>query len=105
MLWLTQILSEADHRLDHVESWAEKRLHTLRGCTGRQVHPLDVSDDRSPAVLEALSADERWHASESPPSQHLLCVYALQPECVSLESTAKYIPDPSQHHGDDVEIV
>jgi hypothetical protein len=44
--WLTHILSEADHRLNHVEPWAEQRLHTLRGCTGQPVHPLDVGDDR-----------------------------------------------------------
>ena len=33
VIWLTHILSQADHRLNHVEPWAEKRLHTLRGCT------------------------------------------------------------------------
>jgi hypothetical protein len=29
-LWLTHILSEADHRLNHVEPWTEQRLHTLQ---------------------------------------------------------------------------
>ena len=33
VIWLTHILSQADHRLNHVEPWAEKRLHTLRGCS------------------------------------------------------------------------
>ena len=36
-LWLTHILSQADHRLNHVEPWAEQRLQTLRGCTGQPV--------------------------------------------------------------------
>lgn len=44
--WLTHILSQVDHRLNHVESYAEKQLHTLHGCAGRQIRPLDVSDDR-----------------------------------------------------------
>ena len=38
VLWLTHILSEADHRLNHVKPWAEQRLHTLRECTGQPVH-------------------------------------------------------------------
>jgi transposase len=39
VLWLAHILSQADHRLNHVEPWAEKRLQTLRGCTG---HPICI---------------------------------------------------------------
>src|SRR5215510_2217614 len=87
VIWLTHILSEANHRLNHVEAWAEKRLHTLRGCTGQRVHPLDVSDDHLAAILEALSDDDRWRAFESTLNQHLLRVYDLRPECVRLDST------------------
>jgi transposase len=64
VLWLTPILSEGDHRLNHVAPWAKQRLHTLRDCTGQPVHPLDVSDDRLATVLEALSDDMRWSAYE-----------------------------------------
>src|SRR6266498_1667640 len=87
VLWLTHILSEADHRLNHVEPWAEQRLHTLRASTGQRVHPLDLSDDRLAAVLEVLSDDKRWQAFEGALTQHLLCVYDLQPERVRLDST------------------
>jgi transposase len=87
VIWLTHILSEADHRLNHVEPWAEQRLQTLRGCTGQRVHPLDVSDDHLGAVLEALSDDARWSAFEGTLNQHLLRVYDLQPERVRLDST------------------
>ena len=59
-LWLTHILSEANHRLNHVEPWAEQRLHTLRGCPGQRLSPLDVSADRLALVLQALSDDGRW---------------------------------------------
>ena len=59
VLWLTHILSEADHRLNHVKPWAEQRLHTLRECTAQPVHRLDVSDDRLATVLETLSDDTR----------------------------------------------
>jgi transposase len=87
VIWLTHLLSEANHRLNHVEPWAEQRLQTLRGCTGQPLHPLDVSDDRLAAVLEALSDDARWRAFESALTQQLLRVYDLQPQRVRLDST------------------
>jgi transposase len=87
VLWLTHILSEADHRLNHVRPWAEQRLHTLRAGTGQSVHSLDVSDDRLAIVLAALSDDTHWSAFEGALNQHVLRVYELQPACVRLDST------------------
>jgi transposase len=87
VIWLTHILSQADHRLNHVEPWAEKRLHTLRGCIDQPLHPLDVSDDRLARVLQALSDDARWSTFENALTQQLVRVYALRPERVRLDST------------------
>src|ERR687887_2705052 len=75
VVWLTHILSEADHRLNHVEPWTEQRLHTLRGCTGQPVHPLDMGDDRLAGVLEALSDDACWAMFEGALNRQLLRVY------------------------------
>jgi transposase len=88
VLWLTHILSEGDHRLNHVAPWAKQRLHTLQECTGQPVHPLDVGDDRLATVLEALSDDTRWSACEGALNQHALRVYDLHPTCVHLDSTS-----------------
>src|SRR5262245_31333738 len=87
VIWLAHILSQADHRLNHVEPWAEKRLHTLRGCTGQRLHPLDVSDDRLALVLQALSHDARWSTLESALTQQVVRVYARRPERIRLDST------------------
>ena len=87
VVWLPHILSEADHRLNHVQPWAAQRLHTLRGATGQPVHPLDVSDDRLAAVLETLRDDARWPALEGAFTQELLRVYDLQAERVRLDAT------------------
>ena len=86
-IWVTHIVSQADHRLNHVEPWAEKRLHTLRGCTGQPLHPLDVSDDRLALVLPALSDDAHWSPFASALTQPLVRVYALRPERVRLDRT------------------
>ncbi len=45
-VWLAHILSEGDHRLNHVESWAGGLLITLEKCLARPVRSLDFTDDR-----------------------------------------------------------
>jgi len=85
--WLTHILSEADHRLNHVQPWAQKRQETLGRCMGQPVRDLDFSDDRLGDVLRALSDDTRWEAFEGALNQRLLRVYDLKPERVRLDST------------------
>ncbi|MCL0095530.1 transposase, partial [Dehalococcoidia bacterium] len=54
VVWLSYILSQGDHRLSHVQDWAEKRLQTLSGCIGQAVRALDFSDDRLGDILLAL---------------------------------------------------
>jgi transposase len=87
-VWLAHILSEADHRLNHVQTWAARRLETLHRCTGLPVGALDFSDDRLANVLRTLSDDVSWSAFESRLTQHLLRVYDLRVERVRLDSTS-----------------
>ena len=63
--WLVHILSEADHRMNHVQPWAEKRGETLRGCLGGAVSAQDFMDVRLEIVLDALSEDESWAEFET----------------------------------------
>lgn len=86
-VWLAYILSQGDHRLNHVQPWAEKRLNTLSQCTGQPVRALDFSDDRLGDILRALSDDEHWVAFERALNRQLLRVYELNPERVRLDST------------------
>jgi transposase len=87
-IWLTHILSEGDHRLHHVEPWAQKRLRTLQGSTGQLTQVLDFTDDRLEIVLLALSDETRWNAFESALNGQVLRVYDLQPERVHVDSTS-----------------
>lgn len=86
-VWLTFILSEANHRLSHVQGWAETRLTLLEGCLGQPVRALDFSDDRLAAVLDYLSQDQAWSAYERALNGRTLRVYELQPERVRVDST------------------
>jgi transposase len=85
--WLTHILSEADHRLNQVQQWAEKRLITLRECIKQPVRALDFSDDRLGDVLGSISEDEGWKGFEKALSQRLIRVYELKTDRVRLDST------------------
>lgn len=86
-VWLTFILSEANHRLSHVQAWAEQRLAILKGGLGPTVRALDFSDDRLAAVLDYLSADQAWGDYEQALNGRTLRVYELQPDRVRIDST------------------
>ena len=85
--WLTHILSEADHRMNHVQLWVEKCVRTLSSSLGQGVRELDFADDRLAAVLHILSDDECWASFEQALNQQLLRVYALRPRQVRLDTT------------------
>ena len=86
-IWLTHVLSQADHRINRVQPWAERRLETLRGCSDATLEVRDLGDDRLADVLEYLSDDERWRAFEQELTGHLMRVYDLHTDCVRLDST------------------
>jgi transposase len=86
-IWLTHVLSQADHRMNRVQPWAERRLETLRGCSDASLQVRDLGDDRLADVLEYLSDDERWRAFEQELTGHLVRVYDLHADCVRLDST------------------
>jgi transposase len=86
-LWLTHVLSQADHRMNRVQPWAEQRLETLRGCSDAKLEVRDLSDDRLADVLRALSDDRRWREFEQELTGQMVRVYDLRPGCVRLDST------------------
>ena len=86
-IWLTHVLSQADHRMNRVQPWAERRLETLRGCSDRSLEVRDLGDDRLADVLRHLSDDARWRAFEGELTGQLVRVYDLHADCVRLDST------------------
>jgi transposase len=86
-IWLAHILSQGDHRLNQVQPWAEKRLHTLRTCTRQPVQALDVTDDRLASVLHMLSDDANWISFERALTRSTLRVYDLRLSRVRVDTT------------------
>lgn len=88
IVWLSHILSQADHRMNQVQSWAEQRIESLGIILGQEVRGLDLSDDRLESVIFNLSKDESWNSFEQDLSQRQLQVYDLKAERVRLDSTS-----------------
>ena len=86
-IWLTHLLSQADHRMNRVQPWAERCLETLRGCSDASLQVRDLGDDRLADILRHLSDDEHWRAFEQELTGHLVRVYDLRSDCVRLDST------------------
>jgi transposase len=85
--WLSHILSEGTHKLNHVEPWAEEHLTILQSGLDEHARALDWSDDRLATVLDYLGRDEPWDRFETDLSRHLLRVYDLSAQIVRLDST------------------
>ena len=86
-VWLSFILSEANHRLSHVQPWAERRLEMLAVCLGEPLRALDWSDDRLARVLDQLSADQAWANFEQALNERTVRVYDLATSQVRIDST------------------
>ena len=85
--WLSYIVSEADHRMVEVETWAEEHIQALSALIPKAVDVKDFTDDRLADVLEWLSRDNVWEEVEVHLSQHLVQVYDLHQEPIRLDST------------------
>jgi transposase len=85
--WLSYILSEADHRMCEVESWAASHQLTLTSLLDGDVNPKDFTDDRLADVLRYLSDDATWVQIEAQLGRRFLRVYDLNEKPIRLDST------------------
>lgn len=98
LIWLSYILTEADHRMNHVRDWVASRRHALEHLIGQEIRETDFTDDRLAEVVRYLSADSRWQSIERGISQQTIRVYELEPQTVRLDATvAQTYHDPSEH--------
>lgn len=85
--WLVHILSEGDHRLNHVQDWVAKRIETLRYSLGAELNGLDFSDDRLAVGLDLLSDDGCWAQFETDLNRRSIRVYDLKQKIVRIDTT------------------
>jgi len=99
VIFLTYILTEADHRMCPVQKWVAKHRHTLESLTGQTISPTDFTDDRLEDVLRYLSEDELWQRIEQDLSQRTIRVYHLETtRPVRLDATTGGVNHDSKKH-------
>ena len=88
--WLSYIVSESDHRMMEVESWAQKHLETLSALLpqSERVNVKDFTDDRLADILKYLSQDKVWEEVEDQLGGHLVSV-ALGYETTRTQQSGK----------------
>jgi len=86
-IWLTHILSQADHRLNRVQDWVAKHIQTISSVTGLNIRALDFSDDRLAIILRYINQDESWITYEQEQGKNLIRVYDLSTDIVRLDTT------------------
>jgi transposase len=87
VVWLTFILSEADHRLNQVEAWVAEHRLTLSRCLGGEILWRDCTDDRLATGLDYLSVAENWESFETELNGLQIRVYDLTTDRVRIDTT------------------
>jgi transposase len=92
-IWLTHIISQADHRMNQVRQWAAQRTNTLQslmpmlGTQSPTWGETDFTDDRLADLLKELSDDSKWELLEADLNAKSIAVYDLPTEVVRLDAT------------------
>jgi transposase len=87
VIWLTFILTQADHRLNQVEPWVAEHQITLARCLGCAVQARDCTDDRLATGLDYLSVSAHWVPFETALNQTVIRVYDLRSDQVRIDTT------------------
>jgi transposase len=87
-IWLSYVLTEQDHRLVGVRTWANERRETLNGLLGVHLRETDLSDDRLGIVVGQLGQERVQVQLDRVLMEDWLSVYELPRETVRLDSTS-----------------
>jgi hypothetical protein len=90
VLFLTYILTQADHRLCAVESWVRQHHQILEITTGWKISDKDCSDDRLADMVSMLGSSEDDTAIniETVLGQHFVRAYDLPTDIARCDTTS-----------------
>jgi transposase len=74
-VWLLFIISQADHRLNHVQRWVDQHNGILTALIGRSPSLTDFHDDRLADLLDRLANSQDWAELEAELHRQTIRVY------------------------------
>src|SRR5437764_1638610 len=83
-LWLLFLVSQGDHRLNHVQPWVAQHHGTLSALLGKPVRATDAHDDRLADWLTRLGQGTAFASLERDLNQQTLRVYQLPTDLVRI---------------------
>jgi transposase len=86
-VWLLYLVSQGDHRLNHVEPWAEHHQGTLSSLVGKPVRGVHCHDDRLADWLDRLGTGDSFSLLERDLNQSTVRVYQLGTDLVRIDTT------------------
>jgi transposase len=86
-LWLLFLVSQGDHRLNHVEPWVAQHQGVLSALLGKTVLPVHAHDDRLADWLSRLGKGPAFSALERDLNQQTIRVYQLPTDLVRIDTT------------------
>jgi transposase len=89
-VWITYVLSQADHRKSAVRDWARAHHTTLERLIGQPIRDADFTDDRLAILLRRLAPAEVRSDLEARLWAGTCEVYQLPVEQVRLDGTTSY---------------
>src|SRR3954470_2358816 len=93
-VWLLFLLSQGDHRLNHLEPWVQQHQLTLSALLGKAVLPVHAQDDRLADWLTRLSVAGSFAALEQDLTQQTIRVYQRPPSDLPLRASSASTPPP-----------
>src|SRR3954471_14008154 len=86
-VWLLFLVSQGDHRLNHLQPWAQEHQGVLSALLGKPVQPTCVHDDRLADWLTRLGHGDAFAALERDLNQQTIRVYQLPTDLVRIDAT------------------
>ena len=87
VIWLSDILSEGDHRKVMVREWVKQRKNMLEQVCGISIGETDFTDDRLGIVLKRLSEAKTWLAIETELTRNSIRIYDLPTSTMRMDAT------------------
>jgi transposase len=88
VLLLAYIVTQSDHRLNHVEAWVLAHHRTLTSISGWTIADKDTSDDRLADLLSVLGSAENRGEIEEAMGRYLVRAYELPTEVARCDSSS-----------------